>query len=322
MKLWKITNLGLLIIILLIVWIFIIGISSNQPGSFFNKDHNAIWIGHQWVGEEKSDREIQELVNNLKDHGIDTVFVHSGPLKADGSIDPGTYRYAVEFIETARSFDSNIQYQAWIGQIRNKIDLSDSEVRHNIANQCMLLGQLIDFDGIHFDIEPVWDGDTDFIITLKECRELLPDEKVISVALAELIPYSVIWFTENIHDFDNYNTEKNYENVALYADQVIVMTYDTSIKSEWIYKWLVKEETIRITSFLDEAEVFIGIPAYEGDVGVFDPEVENIKNGLLGIIMGLNNLRSNEDNFAGVAIYPYWEMDDDEWETYENLWLK
>lgn len=322
MKLWKIVSIGLLTTIILLVWIFVIGISSNQPGAFFNKNHNAVWIGHQWVGENKSDREIQELVTNLKDHGIDTVFVHSGPLKEDGNIDPNTYRYAVEFIETARSFDPDIQYQAWIGQIRSKIDLSDSEVRHNIANQCMLLAQLLDFDGIHFDIEPVWDGDTDFIITLKECREVLPEGKIISVALAELIPHSVIWFTQNIHTFKNYNTEKNYLNVALYADQVVVMVYDTSIKSEWLYKWLVMEETIRVTSFLDKTEVFIGIPAYEGGKEVFDPKVENIKNGLRGIIMGLNNLRSNEDNFAGAAIYSYWEMDDDEWETYENIWLK
>ena len=42
----------------------------------------------------------------------------------------------------------------------------------------------------------------------------------------------------------------------------------------------------------------------------------------MGVINGLNNIRSEEENFAGVAIYPYWEIDENEWAVYEKLWLK
>jgi len=322
MKLWKITSFGVIFTIFILVWIFVIGIFSNQSGEFFNKGHNAVWIGHQWVGEQKSDKEIQDLVENLKNNEIDTVFVHSGPLESDGNIDPEIYKYSVDFVEKAKKFDQSINYQAWLGQIRRKIDLSSNEVRHNIANQCMIMAQLVGFDGIHFDIEPVWDEDLDFIALLKDCRKAMPEDKIISVALAEFVPESVIWLTENFHDFTNYNTEVNYQNVAKYADQVVVMTYDTSIKDEWIYRWLVQEQIIRVTNLLGDTEVFLAIPAYEGNAEVFDPSVENVGNGLRGIIKGLNNLRSEEENFAGVAIYPYWEIDDEEWKIYQNLWLK
>lgn len=321
-RLWRVTTFGVFFLAFLLFWIFVIGISSDLPGSYFNTGHNAVWIGHKWVGEPKSDAEIQELVSDLKKHQIDTVFVHSGPFLPDGNIEPETYKYAINFVETAKKFDPEIKYQAWLGQLRGKIDLSLPEVRHNVAKQCMILGQLVGFDGIHMDIEPVWDGDMDFISTLEECHAILPEDKVFSVALAEFIPESFLWLVKNVKEYYNYNSEVNYKNVAEYADQIVVMTYDTSISSDWKYRWLVKEQTIRVTNLLKGKEVFIGIPAYEGEEGVFNSEVENVKNGLLGIIEGLNNFRSEKENFAGVAIYSYWELDDDEWKSYEDLWLK
>jgi len=180
----------------------------------------------------------------------------------------------------------------------------------------------VGFDGIHFDIEPVWDEDRDFNKLLAEVRRNLNEEKKISVALAELIPQSVLWLSEHIYSFENYNSEVNYLNVARYADQVVAMVYDLGFESEWFYRWIVNEQTIRITSLLDGTEVFIAIPSYDEDKDGFYPAVENVENGLHGIIKGLNNFRSNEDNFAGVAIYSYWETTEDEWRTYENLWIK
>lgn len=321
-NLTKTTILGVIIIAILLVWIFVIGISAKRPGAFFNKGHNATWIGHEWVGEEKNDEEIQALVGDFKKHQIDTVFVHSGPFKEDGNIDPETYQHAINFIEKAKKFDGDIKYQAWLGQIRNKIDLSDENVRHNMAKQGFILANLVGFDGVHFDIEPVWDGDFDFIAMLKESRELMADDKKMSVALAEFIPGTLIWITENVFEFKNFNTEVNYENVAKYADQIVVMAYDTGINRDWLYRWLVKEQTIWLTNIMADEEVFIGIPAYDEAKEGFNPEVENIENGLRGMIAGLNNLRSNEANFAGVAIYPYWDINEKEWETYEELFIK
>lgn len=319
-KLWGITIFGIIFIVFVLMWALFIGFSSDQPGQFFNKYNNAVWIGHEWVGEEKSDAEIQALASDFGKHGIGTVFVHAGPFLEDGSIDPETYKYSVNFVEKAKSFDDKIRYQAWLGQIRSKIDLSKAEVRHNIAKQAFIMARLVGFDGVHFDIEPVWDGDEDFIQTLKEARELLTNEKKISVALAEFLPESFIWLTQAIHKFENYNTEVNYKNVAKYADQIVVMVYDTGFDRAWKYIWLVKEETIAVTALFKDKEVFIAIPAYEEVKTGFDPLVENIENGLVGIIKGLNNSRSKEENFAGVAIYPYWEIDDKEWNTFDKLW--
>ena len=124
-------------------------------------------------------------------------------------IDPEIYKYAISFLDQAKELNNDIEYQSWLGQIRRKINLSDKEVRINIAKLSSMLTQMIGFDGIHFDIEPVWDDDLDFIELLKETREMMPDNKKISVALAEFIPKSVINFTEAVHEFENYNSEVN-----------------------------------------------------------------------------------------------------------------
>jgi len=322
---WKITIFGVAFAVIILIWVFVVGFSSNQPGSFFNNSHNAVWIGHEWVGENKTDQEIQELVNNFKKYEIDTVFVHVGPINKKGSVDPETYKFSLNFVDKAKIFDENIEYQAWLGQIRRKIDLSNDDIRHNISNLCVVLTEILGFDGIHFEIEPVWDGDRNFIELLAEVREDLKDGKKISVALAELIPQSILWLTEHIYTFENYNSEVNYLNVAMYADQIVAMVYDLDIDSGWFYRWVVSEQTIRITDLIGDKEVFIAIPAYDDknkESDVKADNVENIENGLRGIAKGLNNFRSNEDSFAGVAIYSYWEIDEEEWEIYENLWLK
>ncbi len=312
----------MLVIFLLFVWIYVVGISSNQPGSFYNKGHNAVWLGHEWAGEKKRYDEIEDLIGRLKDNQIDTVFVHVGPINENGRIDDDTYQYALYFIENAKKFDKEIKFQAWLGQLRNKIDLSVPEIRHEISKEALLLTDIVGFDGVHLDIEPVWDGDSDFILLLEEISKTISQDKVVSVALAEFIPGSFIWLTEKIHKFENFNSETNYLNVAKYADQIVVMAYDTGINEPWLYRWLVKEQTIWLTDLLAGKEVFVGIPAYDEAKESFNPDVENMENAIKGIVAGLNNIRSDEKNFAGIAIYPYWEIDDNEWEVYQKLWGK
>ena len=300
MRLWKLTIWGLAFVGLVLLWVLVIGVSGGLPGSAFNKGHNAVWVGHRWVAEDMSSRDV--------------------------------YRYALSFLRQARAFDRDINYQAWLGQIRSKIDLSDEEVRKNIGKEVLILTQFVGFDGIHYDIEPVWDGDEDFIELLAETRDVLGEDYEMSVALAEYIPGVFLWFFEDVFELKNYNTEVNYQNVAQYADQIAVMVYDTSIKQPWLYRWLVSEQTIRLSRLLEGTELFVGIPAYDyyddefiqAEVARewFDPEVENVENGLRGIVKGLNNLRSKGENFARVAIYPYWQIEDEEPGLYEKWWME
>ncbi len=298
-----------------------VGVSANESGDFYNKGNNAVWLERTWVSEEKSERELIELVQNLTEMEVMTVMVHAGPLNPDGTINNESYLEVTRFLEKVKELNPEIEYQAWLGQIRSKIDLADENVRHEIAKQALTLTEIVGFDGIHYDIEPVWDEDLDFIELLAQTREILPEGTNISVALAEFIPISLVKMLEGLKHFQNYNSETNFRNVSEYADQIMVMVYDTSIKKPKLYRWLVKEQTARVTRQFDQAEIFIALPAYEENGEAFDPRAENLENGLRGVIDGLNNSRSDVDNFGGIAIYRYDEISSDEWDVYSNLWL-
>jgi len=323
MKLWGVTKLALGLVIILVLWFFSIGFHSNQPGSYFDKGQNAVWLESTWVKEKKSLEEIESLVKTLNENKIGTVFVHSGPFNKDGSLDNENYLALTSFLEKIRSFDENIKYQAWLGQIRGKIDLEDEEVRHEIAKQAMTLTEIVGFDGIHFDIEPVWDEDLSFVETLRETREKISANKEISVALAEFIPRSVLWTLGKFREFPNHNSEVIYRNVAEYADQIVVMVYDTDIDSPRLYRWLIAEQTVWLSRVMDEdTNLLVGIPAYEEVKEGFNPIAENVETSLTGVLRGLNNIRTKDKKVDGIAIYRFNEMSDDEWSDYANIWLK
>lgn len=300
---------------------YFVGVSRFSGNHQYNKGNNAVWAGHEWIGERKTTTQIKKFVETLQSHQISNVFLHVGPLLENGKIEQQSYVYSSYFLRQAKRINKDIKYQAWLGQIRGKLDLDDENIRKNVANQCRILGQFIGFDGIHFDIEPVSDDDIAFIKLLEECKSNMESKKVLSVALADIIPQSFLWFTNNVLKFKNVNSEVNYENVAKYADQIVVMLYDTKLHSDLFYKKFIVEQVTRITSLFKDKEVYFGIPAYEKGGNDFDPKVENVKNGILGVIIGLDNLRSNLDSFAGISIYPYWEISDDEWKTFDELWL-
>jgi len=300
---------------------YVIGVTRFGGNHNYNKGDNAVWAGHEWIGERKTVGQIKKFIDTLQSHQISNVFLHVGPLLEDGKIEQKSYIYSSYFLRQAKRLNRDIKYQAWLGQIRSKIDLDNENVRKNVANQCRILGQVIGFDGIHFDIEPVSDNDASFITLLKECKENMAKEKVLSVALTDIIPKDFLWFTDKVLKFNNVNSEINYKNVAKYADQIVVMIYDTKLHSDWFYKKFIVEQVSRITSLLGDKKIYFGIPAYEKGSDNFDPKVENIKNAIIGVIMGLDNLRSNIDSFAGLSIYPYWEISDDEWKTFDEFWL-
>jgi len=321
--LWITGGLVVILLAMIFVWVFFVGVSTGKAGDFFNKGKNAIWIAHEWAAEKKSDAEVRKLVSGLSAHGISTIFLHVGPLDEYGFINSEIYKETVGFVEKVRGIDPDMKILAWVGQVRGKLDLSKVAVRHNILNMCMIFTDMIGMDGVHYDIEPVWDNDEDFIKLLEETRAQFGGSgKILSVALAEFIPSSFIWWTESIAGYQNYNTEKNYSNVAKYADQIVDMVYDTGMDRAYVYRWFMKEQVIWVGDLLGgDVEFLVGIPAY-GEGEGHNPRVENVENALLGVLKGLNDIRSNEENFTGIAVYPEWEMSEEEWGAYDVLWGK
>lgn len=332
-KRWKLVIfLSLVFLFGFVSWYFVFGFKSNYPGSHFNKGTNAVWLEHKWVDNGVSEDQILKLVQELQERQIKYVFVHVGPLEGTGSIPSERFAGARNFIYTAKKADPSIVYEAWIGQLRSKIDISKGWVRKNTADIAYSLVHDIGFDGIHLNIEPTFEGDSEFVFLTKEIRERIGTLPLFSVAIGELIPQKVTSFLKYFADEENqiwgyrldkpYNTTAFYRDLAKYVDQFAVMTYDTSIKDPALYEWFMEQQTIYVTRAVPDRQVFIGIPTYEDVRDNFDPVAENMGSGLRGTIRGLNNFRSKKEAFTGVAIYSYWETDLKEWLKYKDLWLK
>lgn len=313
-----------------LLWYFLVGFHAPLEGNPYNRGQNAIWLDHQWVDTVHPEETLKTLGETLLSHDIRYIYVHTGPFESDGTLSKNRYFRARMLLKTLHGHFPSLKWYAWLGQLRSKVDLNNEQVRTNMVEAAQTLIQTIGFDGIHYNIEPSGAEDTGFMALLKQTREALPDTPI-SLATDEWQPK---WLSEWVSDYFevpivSYWSTEDFKAVVPYIDQIVVMGYDTSLSSEEWYRWFLEQQVIHLTKIAakgarqaDEGiEVLIGIPAYEkGQEGAFDPAVENIENGLLGILQGLTNWRSRPEAFTGVAIYPYWEMEEEEWEVYEELW--
>ena len=136
--------------------------------------------------------------------------------------------------------------------------------------------------------------------------------KVLSIAA---YPPPTIWHPiSSVHWDEDY-----YRQVSQRADQLVVMMYDTAIRFEKVYEYIMAKWTSEVLDWSEGADVLLGLPTYQDDWAWYhDPEVENLENALLGVNAGLNNLSVLPDNYQGIALYSEWEMDDDKWEILSN----
>lgn len=285
-----------------------------------------MWLGHTWVEDPRTDAEYNQLAATLREHQIRYVFAHAGPFDADGTIPAARAPRAAEFAARLKALAPELILLAWIGQVEARgggvLNLGDAAVRDRIAATAAGYAALPGWDGVHFDIEPLFDDDTRFIMLLDATRPRLGG-KYLSVATPK-------WFLGRRWDR---LTERGgtavwsaayYRQVALRADQLAVMTYDSALPWDRAYTLLVKQETANVLWAVRDtrAEVLIGIPVYHGNTRGFRDYAENMDSGLRGLILGLNSTHPDAlPRFGGVAIYPYWEIGPAEWATYDREWL-
>lgn len=273
----------------------------------------SFWMEHDWIEGKKDFYEIKRKIEN---NNITDLYFHVGPIDPDGSLPD-------DLIIFSQGLDAiNTVNYAWLGQIRSDIDLDDMAVRAKIIESAQMLIKN-GFNGIHFDIEPIKEDDEGFFLLLEELRAAGSEFKI-SVAIDEWQPHLfsriLAWYFET--DIESYWTANQIQRASQYADQIVVMTYDTGFHDPDLFTWWVEQQTVALSNIVpEELEVFIGIPSYS--IGKnFDPNAENISSSIQGFIKGYQNFRTEESNLDGIAIYSYWEMDDTEWLELNNLNLE
>src|SRR6266545_201205 len=303
--------------------------SASHAGNKGSRGVNALWARHQWVGQGHSDGEYRALADTLRRGEISDVFFHVGPLDPDGSIPPGRYAHARALLAAMDRLAPGVRSQAYVGQVTSQgggpLDLTRQAVRDRIVGTARTLLDL-GFKGIHYDIEPVYPVDGEFLDLLERTHDLTRGRGgVLSVSLEQLelvngmqtVAAAVL---PDIHDPPRLS-RSFLERVAGRVDQVAIMAYDTELPADWLvgrhFAWQAKHVTELVG---DQVTVFIGVPTYAQ--GQPFPWAENLRSAIRGTRRGLDRLDRQPSHPVGLAIYADWTTTPDEWALYQAAWVQ
>ncbi|HEY5986929.1 MAG TPA: hypothetical protein VIV12_11210 [Streptosporangiaceae bacterium] len=289
---------------------------------------NALWARHQWVGQAHGDDEYRALADTLRQGEISDVFFHVGPLDPDGGIPPARYAHARALLAAMGRLAPGVRAQAYIGQVTKQgggqLDLTRQAVRDRIERTAQTFLDL-GFEGIHYDIEPVYPMDGEFLDLLDRTHDLTRGRgAVLSVSLEQLELVNGLQTLAAALLPDIYyppRPSRNFlEQVAERVDQVAIMAYDTELPADWLvgrhFAWQAEHVTELVG---DQVTVFIGVPTYAQ--GQPFPWAENLRSAIRGTRRGLDRLDHQPTHPVGLAIYADWTTTPEEWALYQAAWV-
>jgi hypothetical protein len=321
---WRLLRLGLLLLMLGgagAAWISLTPAGDAEPHPF-NQNRNAVWLEHRWLERAHSTAEMEELVTTLAARGIVYVYPHLIPFNGAGRLPVHSREQMRSFLGVARRLAPGMKVLPWVGGLRvgwkrqraGTIDLSDLSQRQRMVAECR---GLVDegFDGIHVNVEPVDDGNDEFLALLRALRVAVGEDRLLSVSTIHPGPVRLPFAPNFLW------TPAYYARVGALADQVVIMSYDTALPTANLYRRYVAWAASTITKRLagSRARVLMGIPTYSGTGMVHREGVETPDNAILGTVAGLRGLGTG-GTLEGVALYAEWTTDEREWEVYERLW--
>ena len=297
------------------------GDSSPHP---FNHDRNAVWLEHRWLEKTQPPEQAQALFGGLHRRGVSYAFPHLIPFGPDGQLPPHNRDQMRAFLATARTEAPDVKVLPWVGGVRagyrrtrpGTVKLDDLGQRQRIVAECR---GLVDegFDGVHLNIEPVNDGNVDFLALLRALRNAVGKDRVLSVSAIRPGPFALP-MAPNFLWSPGY-----YARVAALVDQIVIMAYDTALPTPALYRryvaWAATSVTTTLADSSIRARVLMGIPTYDETGMMHRGGVETPENALLGVIAGLRGLGAG-GTFEGVALYAEWTTDQEEWAAYERIW--
>jgi hypothetical protein len=309
--------------------LFAEGAGTPSPAARSTGD-DALWLGHAWVGGQpgsagaaKTDADFQALAAIVRSSGIKDLFVHDGPFEMNGSLDPARSPKAEWFIDSVHRDLPGVRVQAWLGQVvgGSALHLDDTATRNRVVAG---VGAALDrgFDGVHFDFEPVPDGDPGFLDVLGASRTLTQSHHaLLSASVPQVEPLSGFRIPGNyLAGHPKWWSQDYLRRVAVHCDQVAVMAYDTSVPTAWAYRGYVARQTqVALKTVPQNVELLMGVPAFH----THDPGhwvgAETVHAALDGVRLALGAHPPSRP--FGVAMYVDFAATPADWAAYRTDWL-
>ncbi|MBY8880479.1 hypothetical protein [Actinacidiphila acidipaludis] len=243
--------------------------AGNPAAAGRSRGHDAVWLGHAWVDGRRTAAGMALLRSRVRGTGIRDLYVHTGPLEHDGSLDPKLYPAAASFIADVHRSLPGVRVQAWLGDVvagggRSGLRLGDTAVRARLRDSC---AQVLDagFDGVHLDLEPVPSGDRDFLALLDSVHDLTEERGVpLSVAVPQIDPLPGLHAVAHLpFSHPKWWAQAYFGQVARRVDQIAVMAYDTAMPAKSLFGGYVAQQTgLALAATPHSTDLIIGLPGY------------------------------------------------------------
>ena len=285
-----------------------------------SRDENGLWARRVWLHEAQDDAAIEALVSTLRARGVTRFYPFLGPPDETGR--PG-WRDG----ETLRPVDPNIaatnlrrlaerapevRVHPWTGGVYVRdVDLNDGPRLDRWVDAVLALP----VQGVQINVEPMPEQDA-YLDLLRAWKARLGDRTLSVAAYPPPTPS---------HPFPDVHWSLPFlQEVCLIADELAVMAYDTALAEPQPYTALVAEWTRALATLPPPEQggclIWIGVPAYEDDVGWHRPDAETLAAGLAGVNRALDERWLA--HVRGVAVYASWTTDAAEWATYDADWRR
>lgn len=290
----------------------------------FNHDRNAVWLEHRWLERRHPEPEMEALFSKLRARGVAYAFPHVIPFDAAGQLPRHDREQMRAFLATAHRVAPDLRVLPWIGGLRKgykrqrpgTVELGDLSQRQRMVAEAR---GLVDegFDGVHLNVEPVNDGNDEYLALLRALRTAVGPGRILSVSAIRPAPVGLPR-APNFAWSPGY-----YARVASTVDQIVIMAYDTALPTASLYRRYVRWAARSVAGALDasgsDARVLMGVPTYEPFGFMHRRGVETPENALVGVVAGLRGLGAG-GTFEGVALYAEWTTDEADWGAYERYW--
>jgi hypothetical protein len=280
---------------------------------------DALWMGHSWVNGKAGPAALSGLVTRLKTSGIRYLFVHAGPLSANGSLNAGLDPRARWLTAALHQALPHVVVEAWLGDIVGSggLDLESAATRDRIAQSArQVLGY--GFDGVHLDLEPVGAGDPGYLTLLGQIHQLTrQDGKQLSVSAP---PVELAGGLRVISP-GQWWTSAYLRTVADRVDQVAIMSYDVSVSpTSGVYSGYVHRETeVALAAVPPDVTLLVGVPGYRtNDIWPISG-AESVASGIRGVRLAISP--DPPDRPIGVALYVDFTMTPQDWASYRTNWV-
>jgi hypothetical protein len=298
-------------------WLLVENSGSPSPDAR-GSGTDALWLGHTWLDAGRSPAELAALVDRLRSARIRDVFVHAGPLADDGTLDPALRVGASALLDAVHRVLPSVRVQAWLGDVvgAGRLDVDDPATR---ARTVVSAGQVLDdgFDGVHYDLEPVADGDAGYLALLAATHHMTSARHaVLSVATDQLEPVAGLRYPEQWASGRPHFWSTGFlHDVALDVDEVAVMAYDSGVPFGAAYSGYLRVQTsLAMSAVPVGVDLVMGVPAYHTDE-TGHTSAETVAAAVRGVRLAWNG------RHVGVALYADFSATPGDWAAYQVGWV-